>query len=562
MSGVGAAPVSSLIHEAWSLVVSLPDLILYGGATVLGVLLLSGLYSAIASPSAGTTRVSATGTVPTSSGQSSPSDTEPTSADESSSRPANAKETSAETSPADETASSNGSPSDNEPRPAIRDPVSQTPARTLSQKQSVPSDTLNQGTREESSTLGGARIGRTKETTFNRSGRKSRLHRPVGSRMSTRRRLRRHLVDGVDVNTGFDWMSTDYTWSVAELDLGVNGVSVDASGELIYIDPIPSLASYDLVDSPIKISSPSLLRLVLGRESSQSNAESQGSEAKETQKRRRHWKEDSVSELRQQSLHRVTQSESSPTHGHSRVIGNDDKRDWRFDTSRANSWYSRSQFEASHSEQRTDEIRSIDPAGSDGFVNEQSVVAESNPTAREYESPYDDHHSIGGYAESVSQRLEEEVTRVEEEIREQQQNLEDGLWTGRDSGYQPQVEMPHLQLPDLNENAGPNCSLGDATDSDIDPERPFGGGDYDIGPSENFGQTWEDNEQWDNTFVEEDHLGFREPVFNPSQTAVSFGVDDGDLGAEAHLESMFPEIGERAIDDEWTDSESGFGSWW
>jgi hypothetical protein len=189
-------------------------------------------------------------------------------------------------------------------------------------------------------------------------------------------------------------------------------------------------------------------------------------------------------------------------------------------------------------------------------------VVESDPAAWEYESPYDHHHSVDDYTENVSQRLEEEVTRVEEEIREQQQNLEDGLWTRRDSGYQPQVEMPHLQLPDLNKNAGPNCSLGDATDSDIGPERPFGGVDYDIGPSENFGQTWEHNEQWDNTFVEEDRLGFREPVFDPSQTAVSFGVDDGDLGAEGHLESMFPEIGERAIDDEWTDSESGFGSWW
>lgn len=130
--------------------------------------------------------------------------------------------------------------------------------------------------------------------------RKKPVTHDVRDEIPARTQVRRPLVDGVDVNTGVEPISTDYIWSVAELDLGVNGASVDAGGELISVDPLPSMASYDVVDSPVDVSSPSILRLLLRTIAPPSPSEQQSDTPKKQDREPRESRRDAFNEYHQQ----------------------------------------------------------------------------------------------------------------------------------------------------------------------------------------------------------------------------------------------------------------------
>lgn len=260
MSGAGIVSAGSMLQQAWDFIASLPDVLVYGIVVVLGLIVLKGLWP---SPTSAPTHRSVTTTSPATSSsprcQGSSDSGTSSAADDASSKADTEGEPAAA---AGLTAAEETSLSENESQERVR-PSDPTNTQVANPMRTGIDDIHDHSIKDTKDQEYPSRSATPCQHRTVRRRRKKPVTRGDPDETPTRTQVRRHLIDGFDVNTGIEPISTDYTWSVAEIDLGVSGASIDASGELISVDALPSAASYELVDSPIDVSSPSILRLLL-----------------------------------------------------------------------------------------------------------------------------------------------------------------------------------------------------------------------------------------------------------------------------------------------------------
>lgn len=310
MSGAGIGSAGSMIQQAWDFITSLPDVLVYGMAVVLGLIVLKGLWP---SPTSAPTGRPVAATSPAASSSSSDQDSSysgtAAAADDASSK-AETEEESAAAAGSTAGEDQSTSPSENElqeePVQPSSDPMDPPIANP---EQTVIDETHDHSIKDTKDQVYLSRSGTPHQHRTGRGRRKKPATRGVRDGIPTRTQVRRHLIDGIDVNSGVEPISTDYTWSVAELDLGVSGASVDAGGELISVDALPSAVSYDVVDSPVDVSSPSILRLLL-RTIAPSSPSEQQTDPPETQSPEpRESRRDASNEFHQQRTHAAPQQD-------------------------------------------------------------------------------------------------------------------------------------------------------------------------------------------------------------------------------------------------------------
>lgn len=260
MSGAGLASAGMLVQYAWDFIASRPSIIFAGAAVFLGLLVLKGLWpSSSPAPTGRTAAATATATSSNASGHSG-SEAEPSPTPDDPSTDVDEEQDPVSASTEEDRSDTSVTNESREIQPEQPSEPTEHPSSLVDE--TVIDDTVDPVTENRRSRLDETRTVSTHRPIHRRIRRKQLLRQAVDDHPSTWTQLRRHMVDGVDVNTGFDWVTTDYRWSAVELDLGVNGGSIDASGEFIYADPLPPVASTDIVDSPVDLSSPSLLRLL------------------------------------------------------------------------------------------------------------------------------------------------------------------------------------------------------------------------------------------------------------------------------------------------------------
>lgn len=285
MSGAGIASAGSMLQQAWDFIASLPDVLVYGMAVVLGLVVLKRLR-----PSATSALIDRPVTAMSPATSSPPMDQDSlgpgtSSAADDASRQADTEEgpAAAASSTVDEAQSINPSQSEPKDEP-IQPSTGLTDTPSENPKWTVIDETRDDSTNYMRDQVYPPRFGTPHHHRTGRVPRKKPVTRSVRDEIPTETHVRRHLVEGIEVNTGVEPISTDYTWSAAELDLGVSGASVDAGGELISVDALPSAASYEFVDSLVDVSPPSILRLLL-RTSAPSTPSEKQADIPQTQSR-------------------------------------------------------------------------------------------------------------------------------------------------------------------------------------------------------------------------------------------------------------------------------------
>lgn len=87
--------------------------------------------------------------------------------------------------------------------------------------------------------------------------------------------LRNHVLDPVQIETGIDPIGWDSSWGLLKADFSLTGVSADTGGELVYFNVFPSPVSYKTFNSPIEITTTTLIRHLLATASSSSSSDQQ-----------------------------------------------------------------------------------------------------------------------------------------------------------------------------------------------------------------------------------------------------------------------------------------------
>lgn len=82
--------------------------------------------------------------------------------------------------------------------------------------------------------------------------------------VSLRTQARRQFIDPIQIETGIDPVSWDPSWGLLKADFSLTGVSADTGGELVYFNVFPSPVSYNTFNSPIEVTTTSLIRHLLG----------------------------------------------------------------------------------------------------------------------------------------------------------------------------------------------------------------------------------------------------------------------------------------------------------
>lgn len=276
MIGGGSEAFRLAAQQVWGIAVS-PSLVTYGAVITLGGIVLWGIFAVVSASSSGRQNVSPTTPFrreSTTSDSESTADTEQTPADRPSTESRNKQSARAKVGSVDDPAPSGNSSTGGV---AHGEAWSSPTIRPLRENRFV-NNTPTQSTKGAKFSLENISNKNRINGTSTNSRRNSLPYEYRRISRSSRTNSRRQVVEGLDVNTGLNWFSTESTWSVARVDFGVEGGSLNAGGELIHIDPIPSLADYKLVDSPIDFSSPSLLELLLGTVKSTENIDSGSSE--------------------------------------------------------------------------------------------------------------------------------------------------------------------------------------------------------------------------------------------------------------------------------------------
>lgn len=471
MSGAGIGSAGSMIQQAWAFIASLPDALVYGMAVVLGLIVLKGLWK---SPTSAPTGRPVAATSPATS--SSPSDQDSSgfrtssAADDAPSKVDTEEEPAAAAAPSAEEDQST-SPSENElqeepvqPSSDPMDPPIANPERT------VIDETGDHSLKYTKDQVCPSRSGISRQHRTGRGRREKPVICGVRDETSTRTQVRRHLVDGVDVNTGVEPISTDYTWSVAELDLGVSGASVDAGGELISVDAFPSAASYELVDSPVNVSSPSILRLLLRTISPPSPSEQQTDPPQTQSPEPRESRRDASNEFHQQ---RTRASEQKDYHGQNNGYGSGTphrERQSQDQTTTTNEpLHPRTSRTSDLSHQRPPVNQTLDNGRSPAATRTNPGFDEPGSAGNQYESALDPPTVEDIFSGPYLQPREQEETTAGARPDSSQQKRNDERSVDADYQYSP----PQPTLPQMSP---PPVDIHDERSQErpgVDPAAPF-----------------------------------------------------------------------------------------
>lgn len=260
MSRSGPEFINSILQGTSGVLASLPDVLVYG----IGVLVI--IFAAAALLASNRTvrdKPATTAGRPTSScsATSASSHTESSSSSNSTEEPVT-REQSPDTSPK-ETASSTLSETEPENRPTRPTPASS------KERVGVNSAVNEQPKREPVAPTKTRTVNRNYTTPQQRSARNS-TDSPT---LTTQ--LQRHLIDPVQIETGIDPIGWDSSWGLIKADFSLTGVSADTGGELVYFNAFPSPVSAKPFDSPIELTTTSLIRHLLGTAASSSNPDRQ-----------------------------------------------------------------------------------------------------------------------------------------------------------------------------------------------------------------------------------------------------------------------------------------------
>jgi len=258
MSRGGSGSINSILQETSGVLAPLSDILIYG----IGILVIVFAATALlASNRTAQDKPATTAGRPTSSCSttSSSSHTESSSGSNSTEEPVT-REQSPDTSPK-ETASSTLSETEPENRP--------TPAS--SRERLDINSTVNEQPKREPVALAKTYTANRNDTTYPQQ----RSTRNSADSPTFATQLQRHLIDPVQIETGIDPISWDSSWGLIKADFSLTGVSADTGGELIYFNAFPSPVSAKLFDSPIEITTTSLLRHLLGTAASSSSPDQQ-----------------------------------------------------------------------------------------------------------------------------------------------------------------------------------------------------------------------------------------------------------------------------------------------
>lgn len=260
MSRTGPEFINSILQGTSGVLASLPDVLIYG----IGVFVI--IFAATALLASNWTvrdKPATTAGRPTSScsATSSSSHSESSNSSNSTEEPVTRGQ-SPDTSPK-ETASSTVSETEPENRPARPTPASS------KDRLGVNSEVNEQPKREP--------VAPTKTRTANRSYTtpQQRSTRNSADSPTLTTQLQRHLIDPVQIETGIDPIGWDSSWGLIKADFSLTGVSVDTGGELVYFNAFPSPVSAKPFDSPIDLTTTSLIRHLFGTAASSSNPDRQ-----------------------------------------------------------------------------------------------------------------------------------------------------------------------------------------------------------------------------------------------------------------------------------------------
>lgn len=252
--------INSILQGTSGVLASLPDVLVYG----IGVLVI--IFAATALLASNRTvrdKPATTAGRPTSSysATSSSSHTESSSSSNSTEKSVT-REQSPDTSPK-ETSSSTRSETEPENRPTR-------PAPPSSKERLGVNSAVNEQPKREP-------VAPTKTRTANRNYTtpQQRSARNSADSPTLTTQLQRHLIDPIQIETGIDPIGWDPSWGLIKADFSLTGVSADTGGELVYFNAFPSPVSAKPFNSPIELTTTSLIRHLLGTAASSSNPDRQ-----------------------------------------------------------------------------------------------------------------------------------------------------------------------------------------------------------------------------------------------------------------------------------------------
>jgi len=108
--------------------------------------------------------------------------------------------------------------------------------------------------------------------------------------VSLRTQARRQFIDPIQIETGIDPVSWDPSWGLIKADFSLTGVSADTGGELVYFNVFPSPISYKTFNSPIEVTTTSLIRHLLGTAAPSSKTNHQSTEQQPATSKHQHQK--------------------------------------------------------------------------------------------------------------------------------------------------------------------------------------------------------------------------------------------------------------------------------
>ncbi|MDY6771275.1 MAG: hypothetical protein SV186_04975 [Candidatus Nanohaloarchaea archaeon] len=258
------------------------------------------------------------------------------------------------------------------------------------------------------------------------------------------------MVDPVEINTGVGGFTSDYTWNIAEFGLGVHGGSVDVGGELLYFDLVPTAYGHDFTDSPVDVSTVSLLRRILRAASQPTTDTTTDGTHQAPDKQQRSQRGGSRPHQQQERTQRAPRHTPSPPRDryNTEPAANDWSRQDRgltWDEPLASDLGLNSVDE----EQRGDRLQSRSNDGVAASASERFTAATDDPAAREHDLPDGAIPAVDERVENMQRRLEEELAAVGIDPLQQERKQPWEPQTGTTTGdSEPAVAAPHLTPAD------------------------------------------------------------------------------------------------------------------
>lgn len=285
MRGIATGSIGSVLDQASSFAVALPDIVVYGGIAVIGLYIVKWLWPSSTSTPSPQPVATPTTTASTSTDSSSSPNNDPSSDNDDTDGMSDEGEQPPEPSEVDEDESVPGNiGGEVQPSPPQPSTVATPTAAELENR--IIGDPYTQQTDYPIA----KRDGTTRRHSTQSSSARTRYRRSLGSSYSNRSsavsRLGRQLVDPVEVKTGVDPAGLDCSWNVTEFGLDATGASVDAGGELFYFDLLRSPVSHEVVGSSVEVTGSSLLRHLLREALAPGSKTTSSEQAKENNRQR------------------------------------------------------------------------------------------------------------------------------------------------------------------------------------------------------------------------------------------------------------------------------------